>query len=150
MKSLDQHNGKGRSINVTTSTAHDGDVNGLCLTRDGLFLISYGTGHRLRLWSTYNGQNEMVNNGKIQNDTKKCMQFDVSVNSDQKLVYVPLEGNILIYEIQTGENVTALLGHYNCVNSCIIHPFYHELYSGGNDKKCPHMDCRTSSSSSIQ
>jgi DNA excision repair protein ERCC-8 len=76
----------------------------------------------------------MVIYGKIPNDTKKCMQFDVSVNSDPKLVYVPSEGNILIYEIQTGEKVKALLGHYNCVNSCIFHPFYQELYSGGNDK----------------
>jgi len=134
LKSLDQHNGKGRSSNEATSTAHDGYVNGLCFTRDGLFLLSYGTDHRLRLWSTYNGQNEMVNYGKIPNDTKKCMQFDVSVNSDPKLVYVPSEGNILIYEIQTGERVKALLGHYNCVNTCIVHPFYHELYSGGNDK----------------
>jgi DNA excision repair protein ERCC-8 len=62
------------------------------------------------------------------------MQFDVSVNSEPKLVYVPSEGNILIYEIHTGNKVKALLGHYNCVNSCIYHPFYHELYSGGNDK----------------
>ena len=66
--------------------------------------------------------------------TQKCMQFDASVNSDPKLVYVPSEGNILIYEIQTGEKVKALLGHYNGVNCCIFHPFYHELYSSGNDK----------------
>ena len=62
------------------------------------------------------------------------MQLDVSVISDPKLVYVTSEGKILIYEIQTGEKVKELLGHYNSVNSCIFHPFYHELYSGRNDK----------------
>jgi DNA excision repair protein ERCC-8 len=86
------------------------------------------------LWSTYSGENEMVNYGEIPNGTKNRMQFDVSVNSDPKLVYVPSEGNILIYEIQTGIKVKALLGHYNGVNTCIFHPFYHELYSGGNDE----------------
>jgi DNA excision repair protein ERCC-8 len=76
----------------------------------------------------------MVNYGKIPNDTKKCMQFDVTVSSDPKLVYVPSEGNIFMYEIQSGVKVNTLLGHYNCVNSCIYHPFYHELYSAGNDR----------------
>ena len=86
------------------------------------------------------------------------MQFDVSVNSDPKLMYVPSEGNILIYEIQTGEKVKALLGHYNCVNSCIFHPFYHELYSGRNDKnililtaeQVPQAACSKHSQSRIQ
>lgn len=134
LKSLDQHNGKGRSVSEATNTAHDGYVNGLCFTHDGLFLLSYGTDHRLRLWSTYSGHNEMVNYGKIPNDTKKCMQFDITVSSDPKLVYVPSEGNIFMYEIQSGVKVNTLLGHYNCVNSCIYHPFYHELYSAGNDR----------------
>jgi len=52
----------------------------------------------------------------------------------RSVVWSPSEDNILIYEIQTGEKVKALLGHYNCVNSCIFHPFYHESYRGGNDK----------------
>ena len=124
----------GRSSSEATSTAHDGYVNGLCFTHDGLFLLSYGTDHRLRLWNTYDGTNEMVNYGRVPNEMKKCMQFDITVDSDPKLVYVPSEGNIFIFEIQTGVKVNTLLGHYNSVNSCIYHPFYHELYSAGNDK----------------
>jgi WD40 repeat protein len=47
---------------------------------------------------------------------------------------MPSGGNILMYEIHSGVKVNTLLGHYNSVNSCICHPFYHELYSAGNDR----------------
>jgi DNA excision repair protein ERCC-8 len=62
------------------------------------------------------------------------MQFDITINSEPQLIYMPSEGNILIYELQTGIKVNTLLGHYNSVNSCICHPFYHELYTAGNDR----------------
>jgi len=88
LKYLDHHNGKGQSSNETTSTALDGCVNGLCFTRDGLFLISYGTDHRLKLWSAYNGQNEMVNYGKIPNDTKiACSLISLSILTQNSCMY---------------------------------------------------------------
>lgn len=135
LKVLDQHNGKGRSRKDTCSnTAHDGYVNGLCFTSDGLFLLSLGTDRRMRLWNTFTGNNEMVNFGTIPNETKKCIQFDVATNSDPKLVYVPSDGNIFVFDVHTGFKVNTLLGHYNCVNSCVYRSFYHELYSAGNDR----------------
>ncbi|XP_067005408.2 DNA excision repair protein ERCC-8 [Anabrus simplex] len=117
-----------------TATAHDGCVNGLGFTSDGFFLLSYGTDNRMQLWNVYGGYNEMVNYGEIPNETKKCMQFDVTSHSSPSLVYVPSEGNIFVFEIHSGKKVSTLLGHYNTVNSCIYHPFYHELYSAGNDR----------------
>lgn len=136
LKVLDQHNGKGRSSkeNSDNHTAHDGYVNGLCFTSDGLYLLSLGTDNKMRLWNTYNGKNERVNFGSISNETKKCVQFDVAKISNPRLVYVPSDGNIFVYETETGVKVSTLSGHYNCVNCCVYHPHFHELYSGGNDR----------------
>nr|CAD7256860.1 unnamed protein product [Timema shepardi]CAD7568549.1 unnamed protein product [Timema californicum] len=133
LKSLDQHNSTGWS-STNTGLAHDGYVNGLCFTSDGLYLLTFGTDKRLRLWTTFDGRNEMINFGKIKNDSKKCIQFDVTINASPKIVYVPSEGSIFLYNVESGEKINTLLGHYNSVNCCVYHPFYHELYSGGNDR----------------
>ena len=42
------------------STAHNGHVNGLCFTENGLHLVSCGTDNRVRLWNTLNGKNTLV------------------------------------------------------------------------------------------
>ena len=41
-------------------TAHNGHVNALCFTEDGLHLVSFGTDDRLRLWDTMSGRNTLV------------------------------------------------------------------------------------------
>ncbi|XP_075218382.1 DNA excision repair protein ERCC-8-like isoform X2 [Lycorma delicatula] len=134
LKVLDQNNGKGRSSCERTCTAHDGSVNGLCFTRNGLNLLSFGTDSRLRLWNVSTGENEMINYGSIPNDTRKSAQIDVSACTNKDLVYIPSEGNILIYSLYTGKKIKALPGHYSTVNCCYFHPFNIQLYSGGNDR----------------
>lgn len=134
IRSLDQHNGKGHSKNDSTKTAHDGFVNGLCFTSNGLFLLSVGTDCCLRLWNVLTGQNQMINFGYVTNDSKKSIQLDVSANTQPILAYVPSEGNIFVYETETGQKVNTLLGHYNSVNCCYYHPEKVELYSGGHDR----------------
>ena len=44
----------------TVVTAHNGHVNGLRFTSDGLFLVSFGTDNQLRLWDAFSGQNTLV------------------------------------------------------------------------------------------
>eukprot|EP00160_Parvularia_atlantis_P002607 Unigene12174_Nuclearia_a/m.37013 Unigene12174_Nuclearia_a/g.37013 ORF Unigene12174_Nuclearia_a/g.37013 Unigene12174_Nuclearia_a/m.37013 type:complete len:358 (-) Unigene12174_Nuclearia_a:135-1208(-) len=45
---------------ATTSTAHDGTVNGLQFTPDGLQLLSTSTDGHVRLWSVFDGTNLLV------------------------------------------------------------------------------------------
>ncbi|XP_026721364.1 DNA excision repair protein ERCC-8 isoform X2 [Athene cunicularia] len=57
---LDQHNGeKSQASSEAANTAHDGRVNGLCYTSDGLHLLTIGTDHRMRLWNSFTGENTL-------------------------------------------------------------------------------------------
>ncbi|NWR22133.1 ERCC8 protein, partial [Emberiza fucata] len=42
------------------NTAHNGRVNGLCYTNDGLHLLTVGTDDRMRLWNSSTGENTLV------------------------------------------------------------------------------------------
>lgn len=44
----------------TVNTAHNGRVNGLCFTGDGLYLLTTGTDDRMRLWNSATGENTLV------------------------------------------------------------------------------------------
>lgn len=44
----------------TVNTAHNGRVNGLCFTGDGLYLLTAGTDDRMRLWNSATGENTLV------------------------------------------------------------------------------------------
>lgn len=134
LRSLDQHNGRARTLNDRSCIAHNGYVNALCFTQDGLFLMSLGTDNRMRLWDACTGRNELANYGRIPNATRKGVRFDVAAGTTPDFVYVPSEGNVLVYEVHTGTKLGTLLGHYNTVNCCCYNPFYHELYSGASDR----------------
>lgn len=42
------------------NTAHNGRVNGLCFTADGLYLLTTGTDDRMRQWNSATGENTLV------------------------------------------------------------------------------------------
>lgn len=44
----------------TVNTAHNGRVNGVCFTGDGLYLLTTGTDDRMRLWNSATGENTLV------------------------------------------------------------------------------------------
>ncbi|XP_013402996.1 DNA excision repair protein ERCC-8-like [Lingula anatina] len=132
---LDQHNGASQSgSSEQTSTAHSGAVNGMCFTSDGLFLVTFGTDERLRLWNTSNGKNTMVNYGKINNENEKSVQVAISNSCDPTLVYVPEFADVAVYDMFSGERYHTLRGHYHQVTSCAVHPNTHDLYSGSLDR----------------
>ncbi|XP_072043883.1 DNA excision repair protein ERCC-8-like [Amphiura filiformis] len=134
LMTLDQHNGETvGSTSAAVHTAHNGHVNGLSFTEDGLHLVSFGTDDRLRLWETTSGKNTLINFGKCTNEGRKTLKLAVSIGSQPDAVFVPSVGDIAVYDLQNGELVYDLNGHYNAVNCCIYHPLYQELYSGGND-----------------
>ncbi|XP_064625458.1 DNA excision repair protein ERCC-8-like [Lineus longissimus] len=131
---LDQHNGDSSATPQSVNTAHSGHVNGLEFTADGLHLVTTGTDHRLRLWETGGGKNLLVNYGKIQNDSKKCIQFAISEFCDPDLIYIPQNADIEVFNMISGEHVQTLTGHFNQVNCLVYNGDYQELYSGANDR----------------
>uniref|UniRef100_A0A3Q1K1A3 DNA excision repair protein ERCC-8 n=1 Tax=Anabas testudineus TaxID=64144 RepID=A0A3Q1K1A3_ANATE len=131
---LDQHNGdKSKASSEAVNTAHNGRVNGLCFTSDGLFLLTAGTDDRMRLWNSATGENTLVNYGKVCNESRKRLQFTVSRGCSPEFVFVPCGSSVAVYALHTGALVTMLRGHYNNVDCCAFHPDYQELYSGGKD-----------------
>ncbi|XP_070760967.1 DNA excision repair protein ERCC-8 isoform X2 [Enoplosus armatus] len=131
---LDQHNGdKSKASSEAVNTAHNGRVNGLCFTGDGLYLLTTGTDDRMRLWNSASGENTLVNYGKVCNESRKRLQFTVSRGCSPEFVFVPCGSSVAVYTLHTGELVTMLRGHYNNVDCCEFHPDYQELYSGGKD-----------------
>ncbi|KAG5280707.1 hypothetical protein AALO_G00063110 [Alosa alosa] len=131
---LDQHNGdKSKAATEAVNTAHNGRVNGLCFTADGLFLLTTGTDDRMRLWNSATGENTLVNYGKVANSSRTCLRLSVSRGCSPEFVFVPCGSSVAVYSLHTGELVTMLRGHYNNVDCCEFHPDYQELYSGGKD-----------------
>jgi DNA excision repair protein ERCC-8 len=118
----------------SVNTAHNGNVNGVQFTADGLHLVTTGTDHRLRLWETANGKNLLVNYGKIQNNSKKCIQFATSEFCDPDLIYIPENANIEVFNMNSGEHIQTLTGHFNQVNCVVYNADYQELYTGANDR----------------
>ncbi|XP_061756685.1 DNA excision repair protein ERCC-8 [Nerophis ophidion] len=131
---LDQHNGdKSKAASEAVNTAHNGRVNGLCFTSDGLYLLTSGTDDRMRLWNSATGENTLVNYGKVSNQSRKRRQLTVSQGCSPEFAFVPCGTSVAVYALHTGELVTTLRGHYNQVDCCEFHPHYQELYSAGKD-----------------
>ncbi|KAJ8889220.1 hypothetical protein PR048_008718 [Dryococelus australis] len=130
LKCLDQYNSNSQS----TSTAHNGFVNGLCFSENGLYLLSCGTDNSLRLWDVCWGRNELVNFGDVPNYSKKCVQLDVRTVVGSGVAYVPSGSNVLVFDIGSGRNIRTLHGHFGTINGCRFHPYLQELYSCGNDR----------------
>ncbi|KAM8940573.1 DNA excision repair protein ERCC-8 [Pelodytes ibericus] len=131
---LDQHNGeKSKSSSETANTAHNGRVNGLCFTSDGLHLLTVGTDDRMRLWNSASGENTLVNYGKVCNSSRKSLRFTVSVGCSPEFVFVPYDSTIVVYTIFSGQKISVLRGHYNNVDCCVFQPQFQELYSGSRD-----------------
>ncbi|XP_077571497.1 DNA excision repair protein ERCC-8-like [Stigmatopora nigra] len=131
---LDQHNGdKSKAASEAVNTAHNGRVNGLCFTSDGLYLLTSGTDDRMRLWNSATGENTLVNYGKVNNGSRKRRQLTVSRGCSPEFVFVPYGNSVAIYGLYTGELVTMLRGHYNHVDCCEFHPDHQVLYSAGKD-----------------
>ena len=122
-------------------------MNGLCFTSDGLHLVTLGTDHKIRLWNTSTGKNTLVNYGKIDNDSRKCVKFSITENCSEDVLFVPSFGDISMYDLFSGDQINTLRGHFNQVNCCYFHPWSQELYSAGNDRNilvwCPETGTET-------
>uniref|UniRef100_A0A8C0FTN6 DNA excision repair protein ERCC-8 n=1 Tax=Bubo bubo TaxID=30461 RepID=A0A8C0FTN6_BUBBB len=144
LSTLDQHNGeKSQASSEAANTAHDGRVNGLCYTSDGLYLLTIGTDHRMRLWNSSTGENTLVNYGKIHNESRKSVKCTVSNGCNPEFAFVPCASTIAVYAVFTGELITVLRGHYSTVNCC-AYQYNFQLPSGVEDcTPCSRSSWRT-------
>lgn len=128
---------RSNSIQITLSnpcvnnfTAHSGAVNCVKFVKNGLKLISCGTDNVIRLWDTLSGKNELVDFDDFVNHTKRSIHVDISRETSPEFMYVPSGDTVNVYNVETGETVNKLKGHFNSVNCCFYEPFQCELYSG--------------------
>ena len=125
--SLDQHNGAPISSNSSVITAHNGAVNGLCFTREGRWLISYGSDHHLRLWDSLTGRNMLINYGRVSNWCANHCQFAVTscghTCKGGGFLFVPSGHDVIALDLMNGKKLGELQGHFRSVNCCILHPY---------------------------
>lgn len=137
LRILDNNNGQTTKDKIKPQTKkkpHTNGVNGLCFTANGYNLISLGWDATAKLWTVPSGKRENIDYGKVPLEKRKTIQFDVAGCWRRELVYIPSEGKILVFEVQTGKLVKALQGHYNQVNACIYNSLHQEVYSAANDR----------------
>ena len=132
MLALDQHGGKQSSGLSRHKTAHNGHVNSMCFTPNGLHLVTYGTDDRVRLWDVATGRNCFVNYGRIANHCNKSVQIAIS-DTSKELAFLPTLTKIIAVAIHTGKHVMKHKGAYNVINCCIYEENNQELYTGSND-----------------
>ncbi|KAJ8040870.1 DNA excision repair protein ERCC-8 [Holothuria leucospilota] len=75
----------------------------------------------------------LINFGKVVNDSGKSVKIACSVGSNPSAAFIPSTNDVDVYDLQNGEMVYDLKGHYHNVNCCTFHPHLQELYTGGND-----------------
>ena len=117
------------------NTAHSGRVVGLRFLPDGLRLLSLGSDRRLRLWDESSGRNTLVNYGRVEVLSRMTVRMAVSpVECAATLAYVPAASDIVAYDVEDGQRVAVLRGHYGRVNCVTFSLASHCLYSGANDR----------------
>ena len=120
--------------------AHNGAVNGILFCDDGKHLISFGCHDgRIRKWDTLSGINKKIKFPKLppnKNAPNMCMKFDQTsgIVPSPGLIFVPSEDSVVVFNIEDGERLKTLNGHFSNVNCCIYNPYQQELISGGSDR----------------
>ncbi|XP_054712165.1 DNA excision repair protein ERCC-8-like [Uloborus diversus] len=134
LSTFDQHNGVKVSGKKDVVTAHNGIVNCIRFTDDGLYMMSYGTDSRIRLWDVATCCNTYVNFGLVANNHEfRQRGVAISCDSNPPTVFVPSSNYIYAYDLFTGLKLRALVGHYSFVNSCAYRSTTHQLYTAGSD-----------------
>lgn len=134
LHSLDQHNGEAGGSRKDLVTAHNGVINGLRFTPDGLYLISCGTDDRVRLWDVALGINTLVNFGSIINNNPRRQRYiDVCYDTNPPVLFVPSAHNVLVFDLFSGNKICTLVGHFSLVNCCVYRSTVNQVYSGSND-----------------
>ena len=94
--------------------------------------MSAGTDGRLRLWDAITGRNTMVNFS----DTPRLKEGnEIALTPDSSTAFVPGAWDVGVYDVRSGRQLAPLRGHFDRVNTVIMHPSEQTLYSGGGDSQ---------------
>jgi len=122
-------------VRVTVNTAHSGRVVCVRFLADGLRLLSLGTDHRLHLWDEVTGRNTLVNFGRIEVLSRMTVRMAVApMDSGVSVAFVPAASDIVALDVDDGQRLSVLRGHYGRVNCLALSRNTHSLYSGANDR----------------
>jgi DNA excision repair protein ERCC-8 len=113
--------------------SHNGAVNSLVWSHDGVFLLSSGADNRLRLWAAASGANTLVNFPRIRNQVPQG--HSMAIGSDDRTVFHPNGKHIGVYNMLTGELLSQLDGHFDTIKGCVVCPYRDELITGGLDRQ---------------
>ena len=70
----------------------------------------------------------------------KCLISDFSVtsgdctNAENEVIFVPIQADIGILSLGTGQLISKLSGHFRNVTCTSFSPYFHQLYSGSTDR----------------
>ncbi|KAL8611451.1 hypothetical protein ACOMHN_014506 [Nucella lapillus] len=134
LRALDHDNSRQSAGKTCGIAAHDGIVNSMQFTPDGLHLVTFGTDHRVRVWETSRGQLLALNFGVVNNTVKKGVGMEVVSDCTPTVLFVPSDSTIAVYDLFKGDHLANLCGHFNDVNCCVSHPHTQFLFSGGLDR----------------
>ena len=108
---------------------------GVRFLSDGLRLLTLGTDHRLRLWDAATGRNTLVNYGRVQVLSRMTVRMAVSpMDSGVPVAFVPSGSDVEVFDVNDGQRLSTLRGHYGRVNCLALCRASHYLYSGANDR----------------
>lgn len=110
--------------------AHEGIINALKFTPDGLSILTLGFDKQLRHWNASTGNLVPIKYPRVKNNVMRHVQISIAGNA----VFVPTKNCIRVMNLWTAEDSRWLYGHFNRVNCCIYREAYQELYSGGSDR----------------
>lgn len=133
LQCLDYNNIRGKASAksaVPEGISHDGSVNGLKFSDNGLNLISLGRDGRVRVWDVSNGRNLKCKFPRFLNKTKSYVKFDVCGD----IMAIPSQSFIYTLNMRDNSVVQELSGHYMNVNTCVFRQDCQELLTGGDDR----------------
>ncbi|BFY99251.1 hypothetical protein BsWGS_02291 [Bradybaena similaris] len=116
-------------------TTHDGSVNGLAFTADGLHLTTIGTDQKLYMWDTWTGKKVQTKFPPLSNIKKRSVKFWLTKGGSENFAFVPTGSSITSFNVSAPGKASHLYGHYNSVNCCVYHEQGNQLVSGGNDHR---------------
>ncbi|OZJ02622.1 hypothetical protein BZG36_03832 [Bifiguratus adelaidae] len=132
---LDQHNNY-QDPTSPNNLAHNGIVNGLAFSDDGLLLISTGHDERIRLWDTMTAQNTLINYGQMLRNKYKNNLTPVFASSicSPPIFFHPSDDNqVLLFGVFDGKLHKRLQGSYERIACIAWRERAEELYSGSID-----------------
>lgn len=121
------------NLRCIQNKAHNGSINGLQFTADGLHLLSLGMDNRVRLWDLSTFARVKIDYGFINNESGKIVQMSCTKELSKNLFFVPSSVDVNVFEILTGKSCGALTGHFQSVNACCFAPTFQELYTCAAD-----------------